>query len=142
MKTTIRVVTIGMVILQPLAPFASAQVVGPGVGVGVIAGGVGGGTLVGNAGDYNIKQEITNNTAAMQDIIKRTGDTQDKDRDFLIGVVDRLNNQLIELITMKRNFSLLAQKSSSTSPIQLQEYLTQAADLKSSCFVMTNGAVW
>lgn len=88
-----------------------------------IVGGGKGDTFIGAPGDYNMNQITQDNTRVMLEILKQTEKIQEIDRAYLMGVVERLNAHLADLIGYNVKFHELAQKAA-LEYVDFQEYLT------------------
>lgn len=95
-----------------------------------------GGAFIGNAGDYNIKQELTDNSKVASEIIANTHELQQKDKDYLLGMVEGLNTLLRELIGLRRSFVAVSQKSS-LGDVKIEEYLTLANDISAKTEIIS-----
>ncbi|MFN8791443.1 MAG: hypothetical protein ACK5Y2_08320 [Bdellovibrionales bacterium] len=107
MKSNFQLILSAMMIAQSATVYGQAPVgsVNP-----IVGGSSNGPTIIGSqAGDYNINQVTQDNTKVMLAILQRTDKIQDVDRQYLLGIAERMNTKLnelndlrIKLVTMSR----------------------------------------
>lgn len=129
MKRTVLFVTTGLLLSQNLA-FAQSGV------IPVVSGGKGG-AFVGNAGNYNIDQTINDNSAVMRELIQRTAQIQNADREYLMSIANRLNNHLKDLVNLKLKYTQLSQQAA-LKPVNFTDYLSLTNEIVAKNEILVN----